>query len=106
MNQNMPRPVRTRGSGNGPVVKSLQNLDPVIARIYRNRGVNDAADLDYALSRLLPIRSLAGIDDAVRLLMKHKDHRIIIVGDFDADGATSTALVMRCLAKFGFEDVG
>lgn len=106
MNQKMPRPIRTRGSGTDPVVKTLQNLDPVIARIYRNRGVNDAADLDYALSRLLPIRSLAGIDDAVRLLMKHKRDRIIIVGDFDADGATSTALVMRCLAQFGFEDVG
>ena len=106
MNPPVPRPVRMRTSDTDPDSGTLQDLDPVIARIYRSRGIKDAADLDYALSRLLPISSLAGIDDAVNLLMKHKDGRIIIIGDFDADGATSTALVMRCLTQFGFADVG
>ncbi len=105
MNSTMPRPIRMRSSNTGPDTGSLQDLDPVIARIYRSRGIKDAADLDYSLGRLLPIRSLSGIDDAVQLLMKHQNGRIIIVGDFDADGATSTALVMRCLTQFGFADV-
>jgi hypothetical protein len=42
------------------------------------------------LPRLAPVRTLSGIDAAVDLVVKHRDNRVIIIGDFDADGATST----------------
>jgi single-stranded-DNA-specific exonuclease len=62
-------------------------------------------DLDYALQGLAPVGSLAGITEAVALLLDHADRRITIIGDFDADGATSTALVIRCLRDFGISNV-
>lgn len=99
------RPVSSRSSAGSALPDALSAFDPVIARIYANRGVRDAAELDYSLRRLLPVGSLPGIDDAVQLLLRHRAGRIVIVGDFDADGATSTALVMRCLGAFGFSDV-
>ncbi len=83
----------------------LGELHPVIARIYAARGVHGPAELDYRLNRLLPIGSLGGLDAAVDLLLAHRDSRITVIGDFDADGATSTALVLRCLRRFGFADV-
>jgi single-stranded-DNA-specific exonuclease len=80
-------------------------IDPLLRRIYLARGVSDAAQLDYGLGGLLPVGSLAGIEAAVELLLEHASSRITVVGDFDADGATSTALVIRCLRAFGMPDV-
>ena len=99
------RPVRLRDSPSAALPEGLEGIDPVLARIYASRGIKNTTDLDYGLNRLLPVSSLPAIDDAVSLLIRHKNNRIIIVGDFDADGATSTALVMRCLAKFGYSNV-
>jgi single-stranded-DNA-specific exonuclease len=83
----------------------LASLDPVLRRLYAARGIRDAAQLDYALLNLAPVSTLAGIDNAVNLLLQHRGKRIVVVGDFDADGATSTALVIRCLRDFGFGSV-
>lgn len=83
----------------------LSSLHPVLARLYAARGVAREDQLDYSLRHLAPVSSLNGIEQAVDLLLNHKGKRIIVVGDFDADGATSTALVLRCLRKFGFPDV-
>lgn len=69
------------------------------------RGVTTAAELDYALAGLAPVSELDNIDAAVDLLVAHRGRRIVVVGDFDVDGATSSALMMRCLAAFGFGDV-
>lgn len=80
-------------------------VDPVLARIYSARGISKAADLDYALQGLAPVGSLDGIAEAVALLLEYADKRITIIGDFDADGATSTALVIRCLREFGISNV-
>ena len=84
----------------------LEAVDPLVARLYAARGVTSPDQLDYGLAGLLPISSLEHIDDAVNLLLKHRDERIIVVGDFDVDGATSTALMLRCLRAFDFADVG
>jgi single-stranded-DNA-specific exonuclease len=84
----------------------LEAVDPLFARLYAARGVTSPDQLDYGLAGLLPISSLEHIDDAVNLLLKHRDERIIVVGDFDVDGATSTALMLRCLRAFDFADVG
>lgn len=99
------RPLRPRATADISIEETFPELDPVIARLYANRGIRDAAELDYGLQRLLPVSSLQGIGAAVQLLLRHKGGHVIIVGDFDADGATSTALVMRCLNQFGFANV-
>lgn len=96
------RPLRPRTVSEAP---GLAELDPVLARVYAARGVRDTAELDYGLANLVPVSSLENVDAAVELLLRHRGGRIIVVGDFDADGATSTALVLRCLRSFGFHDV-
>jgi single-stranded-DNA-specific exonuclease len=81
-------------------------LHPVLRRAYAARGICDAAQLSTELSRLLPVGSLAGVAAAVELLLRHREHgRILVVGDFDADGATSTALMLRALRAWGFGHV-
>jgi single-stranded-DNA-specific exonuclease len=69
------------------------------------RGLTDAQQLDYSLARLAPISSLEHVDEAAKLVIEKRDDRVIVIGDFDVDGATSTALVLRCLRDFGFKDV-
>lgn len=78
-----------------------------LARIFAGRGVSDPSQLLTKISALLPADGLMGIDDAVRLIDTAIDakERILIVGDFDCDGATSTALMMRCLAAMGADVV-
>lgn len=80
-------------------------INPLLARLYAARGVRSREDLDYSLAQLEPVGSLSGIDEAVQLLLAHKERKILVIGDFDADGATSTALVIRCLRAFGFASV-
>ena len=71
---------------------------------YTARGVTTLEQLEYTLPRLAPVRTMSGIDAAVDLVLQHRNNRIVVVGDFDADGATSTALVIRCLRAFGFDE--
>lgn len=98
------RVIKRRAAG----VDSLStSLHPLLRRIYAARGVASDADLKLSLEQLIPISQLDGVVDAVALLRKHRatGGRILVVGDFDADGATSTALVVRQLRKLGFPDV-
>jgi single-stranded-DNA-specific exonuclease len=83
------------------------DLHPLLRRIYAARGVTCAADLALGLDQLIPVRQLGGVDRAVALLCEHfrRRSRIVVVGDFDADGATSTALVVRQLRRLGFAHV-
>lgn len=81
-------------------------LHPVLRRIYLARGVRTADDLDLSLERLLPVSTLESIAAAVDLLLGHRaGGRVLVIGDFDADGATSTALVVRALTAWGFASV-
>lgn len=80
-------------------------LHPVLGRVYAARGVRSAQDLDTSLERLLPVGTLEGLTEAVELLLRHRRGRVTIIGDFDADGATSSALMVRALRSFGFADV-
>ncbi|MGY8858040.1 MAG: single-stranded-DNA-specific exonuclease RecJ [Pseudomonadales bacterium] len=74
-----------------------------LARLYAGRGITAPDELETSLSGLLPAEALHGVTEAVRLLDVAIDERqrILIVGDFDCDGATSTALMMRALTKMG-----
>ncbi len=100
------RPLRKRTVADSTGSDGLRQVDPILRRLYSARGVTGSEQLDYTLQRLVPVRSMSGIDAAVELLLKHRNNRIIVIGDFDADGATSTALVIRCLREFGFNDAG
>ncbi|MGI9200365.1 MAG: single-stranded-DNA-specific exonuclease RecJ [Woeseiaceae bacterium] len=99
------RPIVFRQPPKEGFLSDVDDLDPLHARLFQSRGVTATSELDYALGGLAPISSLEHIADAVELLLAHQQERIVIVGDFDVDGATSTALLMRCFAKFGFKDV-
>jgi single-stranded-DNA-specific exonuclease len=78
-------------------------LPPVLQRVYAARAIESAADLDYSLARLLPPERLGGLKQAVDLLIRaiERRWRIVVVGDFDADGATSCALCLRALRAMG-----
>ena len=69
----------------------------------RSRGVASAAELDLGLTRLVSATRLKGMEEAVDLLQRilEQDGRILIVGDYDCDGATSTALAILALRAFG-----
>ena len=83
------------------------SIHPVLKRIYASRNIKSSEDLDYSLGSLIPYEELGGIDDAVILLqeMITQKKRILIVADFDADGATSCALAIRGLTAMGAKDV-
>ncbi|MEM9171916.1 MAG: single-stranded-DNA-specific exonuclease RecJ [Pseudomonadota bacterium] len=83
----------------------LSESDSVIARVLAARGVIVDEQRALALSQLAPVSSLGGIDAAAQLLQAHRAQTIVIVGDFDADGATSAALLMRGLRALGFSSV-
>ena len=99
------RPVVTRRLPESNTRPELVDVDPVLARLYALRGVTTSTQLDYSLGNLAPVSSLDNIDAAVELLLEKKDQRIVIIGDFDVDGATSTTLMLRCMRAFGFADV-
>jgi single-stranded-DNA-specific exonuclease len=98
--------VRLRVVRRAPAAPLGGDLHPVLERVYAARGVRSAADLDTSLGRLLPVGTLEGIPAAVDLLLQHRTvGRVLIIGDFDADGATSSALMVRALRSFGFAAV-
>ncbi|ESJ04868.1 ssDNA exonuclease RecJ, partial [Salmonella enterica subsp. enterica serovar Anatum str. USDA 100] len=70
------------------------DLPPLLRRLYASRGVRSARELERSVKGMLPWQQLSGIDNAVEILYNafREGIRIIVVGDFDADGATSTAL--------------
>ncbi|MGD8873726.1 MAG: single-stranded-DNA-specific exonuclease RecJ [Gammaproteobacteria bacterium] len=82
-------------------------LHPVLRRVYAARAVASADELDYSLANLLPLQQLTGLSAAVELLHTAmvERWRILVVGDFDADGATSCALCLRVLRLLGAFDV-
>ena len=82
-------------------------FDPLVARVLAHRGINDPAQVDYQLKKLLPYHQLKGIDTAVTLLVQALEAQanILIVGDFDCDGATSTSLALLALGAMGAKNV-
>ncbi|MDP2381138.1 MAG: DHH family phosphoesterase, partial [Pseudohongiella sp.] len=90
-----------------PETQGLIGIDPLLARLYAARSINERAQLDLATSALLPPSGLRGIDQAVVLLweMLQRQGRILVVSDFDTDGATSCALVLRALKSMGFQNL-
>jgi single-stranded-DNA-specific exonuclease len=83
------------------------SIPPILKRIYINRGITDEAQLETSARGLHSYQQLGGIDQAVALLFQaiQEQKRIIVVGDFDADGATSSALSVLALRMLGSSNV-
>jgi single-stranded-DNA-specific exonuclease len=81
-------------------------LHPVLRRVYCARQVSPD-ELDPLLARMIPVGAFeSAIRAACRLADARQNHqRILVLGDFDADGATGTALLVSCLRGLGFEGV-
>jgi single-stranded-DNA-specific exonuclease len=79
----------------------------VFARVLAARGVRQSDELENRLAQLLPPASMKGIEQAVDCLLPvvTQQQRLLVVGDFDVDGATSTALVLRALRALGATQV-
>ncbi len=84
-----------------------ESIPARLAKIYAARGVSEAADLDLSLQRLPSPQGLLGMAEAVALLLEALEQKqsIVIVADFDADGATSCALMVSALQALGADEV-
>jgi single-stranded-DNA-specific exonuclease len=84
------------------------NLHPVLRRIYPRRKIGELRELENRLSHLHGVDLLSGMPAAVARLADAiaENLRIVVVGDFDADGATSAALAVRAMRAMGASDVG
>ena len=84
-----------------------QHLHPLLQRIYAARNIASMSEVDRSLAQLLPYHTLSNIEKAAALLVEAiiQQQRILIVGDFDADGATSTAVAILALRSFGAVEV-
>jgi single-stranded-DNA-specific exonuclease len=101
----MPPEIKRRASSEE--IDLPNDIHPVLRRIYAARDIKTADDLDYSLQKLLPYEYLSNIQEAVELLADaiSNNKRILIVADFDADGATSCAVGMQGLRQMGATDV-
>ncbi len=90
-----------------PAQPGLTGLDPVLARVYAARGIDDPEQLGRRLQELLPDSQMKGIPAAVERLLTAFEQRqkILIVGDFDCDGATSTSVALLGLRMLGAAEV-
>lgn len=91
-----------------PVPERLASaVHPVLARVLAARNVRSVSDLDYGLEKLHPVAALSGVEDAVDLLADAiaRDKRILVVADFDADGATGCAVAVLGLRLMGARHV-
>ncbi len=96
----MPERIRRRTAE--PLPEGLPgDLHPVLRRVYARRGLQDPAELDLSLRRLLPPAGMADLDTAAGALAGalRQGEAIAVVGDYDADGATATALTVLALRR-------
>ncbi len=102
----MSRQIYRRETSDAELDQLPARLHPVLRRIYAARRVGPA-ELEPRLSRLLPVGGFrAAAAAAERLAVaRAKGERIVVIGDFDADGATATTLAVSTLRALGFDDV-
>lgn len=81
----------------------LADLPPLLKRIYRARGIESSTELNKELSKLAPFSLLKGIEQAVNLLetVMAEKQSIVVIGDYDSDGATATAVAVEGLTLLG-----
>lgn len=88
-------------------LSALASLPPILQKIYAARAINSEQELQLGLASLFDYSTLKGVAEAVELLKTAltQGERLLIVGDFDADGATSCALAMKALTAMGAKQV-
>nr|WP_282557792.1 single-stranded-DNA-specific exonuclease RecJ [Providencia burhodogranariea] len=88
-------------------IYTLDGFPEILQRVYAHRGITDIAQLERKSANLLDYRTLSGMENALSLLYSALENNdsITIVGDFDADGATSTALAIRALKAMGYANL-
>ena len=93
------RSVPTRAS----LMLEQSGIHPLLARLYAARGVTAVEEIDTRLADLLPPEGLKGLDEAAKLLADAVEggKRLLIVADYDCDGATACAVGLRALRRFG-----
>lgn len=81
------------------------SMHPLLKRVYSQRNIKDVEELELGLENLIPPEQFKGINEAVQLLLDalQLQQRILIVADFDADGATSCVVALKALRQFGFQ---
>jgi single-stranded-DNA-specific exonuclease len=101
-------PVRIRRREAGAFADPGGRLHPVLRRVLAGRGVHSPEAAEYRLAALLEPNRLGGMDRATALLAEAiaSDRPILVVGDFDADGATGSAVAVRGLRMLGARRVG
>jgi len=101
----MTTTIKRHKSSSGDAL-AASKLHPVLKRVYAARDAK-VGELNLSLSAMIPVSRLDGVGEAVdRLLLAHdKQQKVLVLGDFDADGATATAVVMSCLKAYGFENI-
>lgn len=90
-----------------PAANLPDNLPPLLRRLYASRGVVSPAELERGVKGMLPWQQLSGVETAAEHLYQafKQGLRIMVVGDFDADGATSTALSVLAMRAMGCPNV-
>lgn len=83
------------------------HIHPVMRRVFAARNISSFRELDYSLTNLLPFGSLKNIEAAAGLLIDaiRTDQRVLVVADYDADGATACAVALRGLSLLGARQV-
>ena len=102
---NAPRLVARDAAVRAAYTLEQSGLHPLLARLLAARGVRSADEVDDGLARLLPPSDLLGADRAAALLADAIEarRRIVVVADYDCDGATACAVALRGLALLGAE---
>ena len=84
-----------------------ETLHPAIQRVYASRGVTSEKELELTLKKLVPVSEFTSAIKASAWLAEHleKQSRLIIVGDYDVDGATSTVIALEVLRACGWKNI-
>lgn len=104
---NSKKPVMKQRSVSETLLSKDSMITPVLQRIYSARNIQSLSEVEYALNKLLPPGRITNLTQAAKLLAQHVQNQspILIFGDYDADGATSTALCVRALNAMGHQKV-
>ena len=96
-----------RRTPTGKIFESNTTFSPLLKRIFAARGINSEEELSYDLRQLHPVSQLLNVEKAADLIAEHiqQTNNILVIGDFDADGATSTAVLVRALKLMGHQTI-
>ncbi len=107
MNKHNPDIVFKQRTADAKFLATETDLHPLLQRIFSARGLSNYAETRYSLGNLIAPDEITNLTAAANLLAQHiqQQSSILILGDYDADGATSTALCVRALNMLGHDNV-